>query len=593
MRKRNLLICAAILLASWSGVCPAEEGGVTVEGEMSMGTHLTSPTGDTQRVGEYRSQDEMDEFVADLYLDLFGSTTSALYDVHFEYEDSATKSFDFGLDTDKYVSADIGYRSFLHNLDHDLLRNMQGKAGAKQVYHTDNDPLGKYYLEYSEFNAAVQVDIPFIEGGQVYGSYRDQEKHGWVQEMTIDHCAFCHVESNVKRIDQQTETWKAGLRGTQGPLTVAYEMTETTYREDGEANTRTWFSARHPGNGQTYDFPSRLNFQDVTLPYARKTNNDKTTHNVKVKMDLPEIATVKAAYTNANRRSWWTGIENQFDAYALGGARRWNRSHRTTFSLLAYETKVDDRFVNLDDFRAGDLVSGNLDFDWTRISSANRKVLQADLKHSWRIGRGKHFKGSVRHQTIDRDAMAQSQTAYLFDGINDGNDGATLVPSTAFENKTTILRLKGRYDQRLGRKGSFNAGVAGTFVDQPFMNPTAMCEESLQGVNSAHVSPTAVEGRLYYFQRQRYGMGTSQPSRSWRFNGKGSYQLTPRVAVNGFLTYVTQKNDELNIYEFDRDVLMPGANLWAAPSDKVLLTLGWSYNKVKSNANLCPPIFDG
>ena len=586
-------MCAAILLASWSGVGLASDGGEFVEGAASVGAHLTKPTDNTQRVGEFSNLNDLDEFIADMYLDLFGSTRNTLYNVHFLYQDSATKNFDFGLRADQNVSVDVGYQSFMHNLDHDALQNMQGKAGGKQVYHTDNDPLGKYFLEYSEFNTAIAVDLPFLANGQVYGSYRDQRKEGYVQEMAIDHCAFCHVESNVKRVDQQTETWEAGIGGTQGVVSFNYEMTETTYREDGLANERDWFSAVHPGDGLPYDFATRLNFQDVTMPYARSTSNDKTSHNASLKLDLPDLAIVKAAYTNTNRRSWWTGIENQFDAYALGGARKWNRNHRTTVRLLAYETKVDDAFINLDNFHAGDLVSGNLDFDWTRISAANRKVIQADLNHSWRIGKGKHFKGSVRHQTIDRDAMAQNQTSYLFDGINDGNTGATLVPSTAFENKTTILRLKGLYDQRLGRKGSFNAGVTGTVIDQPFMNPTAMCEESLEGVNSAHVSASTVTGRMYYFQRLRYGMGTNQPNQSWRMNGKASYQLTPRVSVNGFLAYTTEKNDEMNVYQFDRDILTPGVNLWTAPHDKVLFTLGWTYNKVKSNANLCIPIFDG
>ena len=344
----------------------------------------------------------------------------------------------------------------------------------------------------------------------------------------------------------------------------------------------------HPVYGTTLDFPSRLNFQDVTMPYANATDNDKTSHNLAVKVDLPQGQMLKAAYTNTNRSSKWTGIENQFDAYAVGAAHRWNRNQRTTVKALFYETQVDDWFVDQANFRAGDAAYGNLDFDWTRISAANRKVFQVDLKHSWRLGKGRHLKGSIRSQTIDRDAMAQSQTSYLFD--EDGT--AHLVASTPFENKTTILRLKGRYDHRLGRKGSFNAGFTGTFVDKPFMNPTAQCEESVQGVNSSHTDGTA-EGRLYYFQRQRYGMGSNQPSESWRLNGKASYQLMPRLSVNGFLTYTMEKNDELNLYQFDRDVITPGVNLWTAPTDKLLLTLGWSYNHVESDASLCPPIFDG
>ena len=50
---------------------------------------------------------------------------------------------------------------------------------------------------------------------------------------------------------------------------------------------------------------------------------------------------------------------------------------------------------------------------------------------------------------------------------------------------------------------------------------------------------------------------------------------------------------DLNIYQFDRDVLVPGFNIWTAPTPKLMFTFGYTYNSYKSNANLCPPIFDG
>ncbi len=186
--------------------------------------------------------------------------------------------------------------------------------------------------------------------------------------------------------------------------------------------------------------------------------------------------------------------------------------------------------------------------------------------------------------------MAQNQTSYVFDGVNTGVDGATLVPSEAFENKTKVNRLKLRYDARLGMKGSYNLTYAYTNVDKPFMNPTAMCEESLDGTNSAF---GGTDGLLYYFQRERYGMGSNQPSSAQKVTLKGSYQLSARSSFNAFFTYAKDKNEDLNVYQFDREMVTPGVNIWTAPNDNLLFTLGWTMNRVKSNANLCIPIFDG
>ena len=99
--------------------------------------------------------------------------------------------------------------------------------------------------------------------------------------------------------------------------------------------------------------------------------------------------------------------------------------------------------------------------------------------------------------------------------------------------------------------------------------------------------------RLYYFQRVRYGNGTSEAGSTFQLNGQASYQLSARASISGHLNWASEKNDELNIYEFERSFFSPGVNLWAAPTDALMLTLGYTFNVVESNAAFCPPLFDG
>jgi hypothetical protein len=144
----------------------------------------------------------------------------------------------------------------------------------------------------------------------------------------------------------------------------------------------------------------------------------------------------------------------------------------------------------------------------------------------------------------------------------------------------------------MGRKGNFRVDYTYTNVDNPYMNVTAMCEESLQGTESVHEGGGA-EGRLYYFQRQRYGNGTNVASQSHRISARGTYQAASRASVHAYANFAKEKNDDLNIYEFDRTIVNPGINLWTAPDDAMFVTIGYAYHFVESNANLCPPIFDG
>jgi hypothetical protein len=602
MRKRNLFMCAAVLLCCWSAVGLADEGEAFVEGTGSVGAHSTNYTGNPQKAGEYVNLTDTKSLMADLYLDMFGGTNTTLYKVGFLFQDSSTQSFSFNMDSGSYVALDLGFDSFVHNLDHDLLTNLQAKEanpdgsggyvpGGKQVYYTDNDPMAQYYLEYSKFHGDVTLDVPMVENGQITLGYSEQRKTGWKQTMTIEHCAFCHVQGHSQRVDQKTDVWTAGIQGTAGNLSLSYDFLRSEYSDIADNPSHQWKDAIHPVNGGSGgEFTSRHIFDDVTRPYGLSADTEKTSHSAAAKLDLAGSGTVKGSYTYTKNRNFHNGIENKFNAGAVGYAVKLNKDMRLTTKFLAYETKVDDWFVNLPSFRATDTVSGNLDFDWNRISSANRKVYQFDANLGWKLAKSRHLKVNWRTQIIDREAMAQSQTSYLFDGVNPGESGATLVPSEAFANKTTINRLKLRYDARLGMKGRYNVSYAYTNVDKPYMNPTAMCEESIADENTAH--PGTIE-RLYYFQRERYGMGTNQPNQAHKLTMKGSYQLSARSSFNAFLTYAKDKNDELNVYEYDRDMFTPGFNFWTAPSDRVMFTLGWTYNKVKSNANLCIPIFDG
>jgi hypothetical protein len=138
-------------------------------------------------------------------------------------------------------------------------------------------------------------------------------------------------------------------------------------------------------------------------------------------------------------------------------------------------------------------------------------------------------------------------------------------------------------------KGNGRLAYTYTKIDKPFMNPTAMCEEGLHGTDHT----LAGNGVVYYFQRQRYGNGANQPGESHRIASRASYQLTSRTSVSGYVTYASERNDELNVYEFERTVWNPGVNVWTAPTDKFMLTFGYAANRIESNAHLCPPLFDG
>jgi len=597
MKKRILLYGLAALGAlALTCVAWADEGGTVVNGTSSVGAHLTTSTGVFGKVGEYYSDANLEKFQADASFQLDGATDASLFDLHGRYFDRDTKSFGFTADADGPVKVRFDYQSFLHNLDHDNLVNLQareatgdGAAAGKMVFHHDLDPLGRYSLQYEHMTGGVEYRLASIRNGKVYVKYDDQSRHGWKQALAMDHCAFCHVEGNRREIDEQTRTWKAGLEGRMGRVTFGYEFTAQDFLDRARTGTHVYPYATHPTQGDGFagspDLRARLQFQDVTLPYQVGPNTEKRSHEFTVKVDVNQRNNVRGSYSHARVENSNNNLSSDFDGFAFGWLARLGRHSRLTARVLRYAVDVDDAYVDLRPYRDG-RSGGGQDFDWTRVSAANRDVWQADLVYRTRLARRTNLNIDWRHKVIDRDAMNQTQTTYYRDDATGAN---VAVPSRPVANESTTDRFRATFFQRFGLRGNMRLSYAYTHVDRPFANLTAMCESSMRGTDYT----LAGNSVTWYFQRQRLASASPLPENVHRLNWRASYRFNPRLSLNAFVNAQWESNDSMTGYSLDRDIATPGINLWTAPNDRLLLSLGYAYNRVESNAELCPPLFGG
>jgi hypothetical protein len=603
MSKLRILTCSTFLVLGLFGVATAQEDDSFLTGTTEVGGHYIGREGTFNRVGEYISFENTNEVLPDYNIDLFGGTESLMSQIKLLYRDQTTNSFGLDLNTNSYIRAKANYQSFVHNLDHDLMTNLQaremmpnGNPGGKQVYYTDNDPLGRYSIEYRRFDSLLEVDLPFVDGGKVYGRFHDQRRQGHRQEMSISHCAFCHVEGDRREVNNQFKTWRTGIDGAVGKLAFNYEFLATDYTDYTTAPNTQYDRAMHPVRGALWtdpdtgnivnygeEFGSRLIFHDVTLPYNLGPSKEKRGHHVGAKLDLPVQSVLQGAYTYTRKTNTYTGLKGTFDSWVASWVAKPSQKTRLKARFQTYTTKVDDAFVDLPLYRDG-RGGGGQDFDWTRISAANRQVVQLDLDAGYRFSKGGYLKLLYRHKQTDRDAMAQSQTNY----VND-NGTNVMIPSTPYANKTTMNKFKLLGSKRVSRQSHVVAYIDYTTYENPFMNPTAMCEPGMHGTDYN----LAGNSLVWYFQRMREGNASNRPSSSLSGSIRGSHQLSNRTSLSAFFTGATEKNDKLNSYEFNRDIVQVGGTLWWAPTDWMPLTLGFAHNNYKSNAKLCPPIFDG
>lgn len=617
MRSIMTLVLASALLLGVATDCRAEEAESFLEAEVTQGFHYLYGDEDDNlgRVAEYVDLERNEDLQAYLDLSMFGGTPNALYRIMALYEDQSTMEFLTEVHAGQYWRTDTSFQSFQHNLDDDQLTNLVGREwnvertapGGKQIYHTDADPDGVYGIEYSRFDNKVEYDMPWLPKSTAYVSYSDQKRQGFKQAMHVAHCSFCHVEATGREVNDQIQTWRAGLQAQVENVAFTYEYKATHYADRGSAASRTLTDAQHPTQGNSGHPLSavaddRLNYDysntgpdgsgpNVTFMEPRKTT--RRSHQVGAKVTLPAENTLRGGYTRTDRKNWNTNVESSYDAFVGSWLYRPTKDVRATARGLYYTTKVDDFEVDGRFIEELPIQGQVRNFDWTRISSANRDVLQADANIGWRWREGGFLKAAYRYRTIDRESMTQSQVNYL---QNEGGIDER-VDSEPFANETVENRVSLLARQRFGRKGNVRAKVTFEMNDDPFYNPTGICEDALTAeeslIDGDPATNPAVNKAIYYFQRLRYGNAGERPTEALRYQLQGAYQIDPRVSVSIFGNYADEMNDDLNVYDFERTRLGVGANLWAAPADQFMVSLGYAFNSVESNAKMCIPLFDG
>ncbi len=262
-----------------------------------------------------------------------------------------------------------------------------------------------------------------------------------------------------------------------------------------------------------------------------------------------------------------TGIVRNSDF----GALRWlvAPSQRARFSLLFTRRKVesDAYWVDLPDWRAG-RSGGGQDFDFAWESVADREETVGRAEARYRLGGGQRLDFTYRYREIDRRSFEL------------GYEDPT--------RETVQHRL--RLGWSLRKPGSLQARLVleQESTGHPFLNPTGINE-----LPAHDGEPLPGNSFFFYFQRERVGEATNQPTMARTAMLTLSYPLSERLRVNIQGRYSSDSNDELNTYEWQRDALTAGVNLNLIAGRETIFFLGYNRLQVMSNAMLSAPVMDG
>ncbi len=550
----------------------AEDNSDTFDGSVNIGFRYADGDDSLNHAAEYDSVDTDGAATVDLNIAAGNEKRSITIEGSIENENELNTEVHFR--ANPFVHDTFTFSRFEHRAGHDYLDNLTAresadpsinKPGGKMITHHDWDPDGEYGTVVSELKNNLEIKLG--EHADMFWTYRDLSRKGYKQTRSLNHCSMCHVNARRTRVDEETRDHTVGLNLSFSKLNVIYQYMVSKFHNYVDAPRNYWDAAVHPTNGESgAELGARTNFQDVELPYARIPETKKYAHDLKFYSDLNDSNSIVGRFSISNLKNEMENLQMDTDY----GAFKWMYRTKNNLSLTATVSResIDNDSVRIDlpNWREG-RQGGGQDFDWTRQSAYNRDVLIGKLEAFYRLSKTQSLGFTYRYRSIDRDYLE----------IEQGTS----------ETETLQNLFKATWNTRTDNtRGRFS--VAYEMTDTPFANKYAMCEEESQ-----YTQPLPGNPFVYYFQRERIGEGSNQPTDSLRLNADFSLLKGANFSLNFQGSYHDDKNDELNTYEWTRDMLNLGVNLFFTASNTTAVSLGYNYLDTTSSAMFCVPVMDG
>lgn len=577
MRRRLPVAVIAGLLLAATGAAAAE----TIEGTVSVGGHASDYEGWFGKAGEFGLYRETIE--SDLRLDLLGRSGPTDLDLMLRVENEIDRDASVRVRDGSRFEMRFDHRSFRHWLDHDRLENVQfrevvagGAPGGKMTTHEDLDPNGVYSVDYTDTRSKVVAHLPVPESAdfaaRIVADFRDQRRHGMEQALGVDHCSNCHVRSQAQLVDERTRDLGIGLEGERESFALSYRFAARDFDNRAAAGTNRYMQARHPVSGASAEeFASRVIYQDDTLAFSQVPDVEKRSHSVRASADLPRSQSVRGSFSLTSVENQVTGVTLAANAASLSWFAPLAKRTRVTAGVVRRQLENDPYDVDLPLWRDG-RTGGGQDFDWTRESAYDRTEWIGTARLAHTIRPGQNVRLDYRLHTIDRDNV-------LLDPDSD-------------KSRTTQNRLKASWNGTLSRAARSRVELTYETTDLPFVSVGGLCEAA-QGDTLTPVGGSQPSNWVYYFQRERFGTGGNRPTQALRGRAQLDGSLGSRLHGSAYVSVSDEQNDDLNVYDFERSVVSPGASLLFAPTPAAVFTGGATYSRIRSNAKICATVMDG
>lgn len=489
----------------------------------------------------------------------------------------------------------------------------------------DQEVSNNYVVTRREWVNEAELVIPQLANVTFKAGARIETREGMEQSISLAKCASCHVSAVGKEIDERTEEYTLGATGKFGLLTVDYEYLTRDFEEQSGGAFRWYQNAAGPAL-YSADFgakagdlklakASQIIYDKSELELNRTPDSEKDSHMVKARLDLPNNTIFSASYVNADIESQKSDqpgeytfegsdtLKSEYEGFngklatKLGPVRLSLRGGMYEIDGPKYSLMFPDRQEAID-LETAEALAGNIstshydNFNYSDPTSAvpympviqeyesaeSREVTEFGFDAVYRLARATTLRLGYEYEDVERDEeeLGETETHTFTGAIN------TRV------NKTLSGRISYKYQDIDEPFAGVHVGIAQEIGTVDPLNP------DLWYLNTADFTGTDPNDKFAYYWNSVYSSrtleSTNQPDEVHEAKLSTTWSPSANMAATFYMRFRYEENDTV---EYEQSTFVPGMSFWYAPSDKLNLTMSYTFNNQDTENRICVGWYHG
>lgn len=638
-----LALLSILTFMTATSVMASEDAG-HVSGSWELGMSGINTDDNAARVNEYGSVRADDGIALAPKLDLEFKNGGFLLEAKSETMGPRDQMHEIGIDAGRVFRLESSLNVLEHHKDHETLSQMGATgrddiAGSQPNVTTDKiyadlidlrgdsvtvggagliDPAtgelaydpeeawnqevsNDYIVTRREWKNEAELVIPQLSNITFHAGARIETREGMEQAVSLSKCGGCHVSAAGKEIDERTEEYTLGATGKFGLLTVDYEYMTRDFEEQADPASRWYVKPAADAGGLIKG--SQLLYDTDTMAFGKTPDSEKDSHLLKARVDLPNSTSISASYVKADIESTKTdeaGIFELDDKTLDSEYEGFNGKLATAFGPVRfslrggyYEIEGPEYSVTFD--KRDDLSTVYVQTEPNHTmpntqefhSAESREVTEFGIDAVYRLGMKSTLRLGYEYEDIEREEEGLGETeTHTFKASAKSRLSKTLSGRISYEYQDIEDPFMSHTGIAQGYPGSVYDPVSGL----AYLNTSDFIND---GINTDPLVEGNDANWVFYWNSVYPSRGlqaTNQPDAVHETKLSTTWAPSANMAATFFMRVRFQENDDVN---YEQTTFVPGASFWYAPSDKLNLTMAYTFNNQDTENRACVGWYHG